>query len=175
MPDRPLKATVNVAISWMTRAHTRHVLNIENQSFEFRWTEEDFLACLRQRNSIGMVAEVPGDHIAGFMVYDLEKSSLKILNFAVAPTCRRLTVGTQMIEKLVNKLSQQRRNRIYTEVRESNLGAQLFFKAVGFKATSVIPGLYEHQGCDEDAYRMEFFLNPDDEPRGLPLNRISQY
>ena len=33
------------------------VLKIEHESFEFNWTEEDFLACLRQRNCIGMVAE----------------------------------------------------------------------------------------------------------------------
>ena len=51
------------------------VLTIERSSFQFAWTEEEFLCCLRQRNCIGTVAEL--DHkIVGFMIYELHKSML---------------------------------------------------------------------------------------------------
>ena len=48
---------VDAQIRWMIRRDMPEVLDIEQQSFEFAWTEEDFLCCLRQRNCIGMVAE----------------------------------------------------------------------------------------------------------------------
>ncbi|MGH7129283.1 MAG: GNAT family N-acetyltransferase, partial [Planctomycetaceae bacterium] len=103
------------------------VLDIERHSFEHAWTEEDFLSCLRQRNCIGMVAE-HNHEIVGFMIYELHKSRLRILNFAVAPQLRRRGVGMQMVQRLVDKLSQQRRSEIVLEVRETNLDAQLFFQ-----------------------------------------------
>jgi ribosomal-protein-alanine N-acetyltransferase len=136
------------------------VLEIERQSFEFSWTEEDFLTCLRQRNCIGMVAERQ-ERIVGFMIYELLKSQLHVLNFAVAPWARRQGVGSQMVEKLVNKLSQQRRQEISLEVRETNLAAQLFFKHQGLAANSVLRGHYED--TDEDAYVMKFQLFPIEE------------
>lgn len=145
----------DVQIRWMIRRDMAEVLEIERQSFEFAWTEEDFLCCLRQRNCIGMVAERQ-ERIVGFMIYELLKSQLHVLNFAVAPWSRRLGVGGQMVEKLVNKLSQQRRQEIALEVRETNLAAQLFFKQQGLSACNVIRGHYED--TDEDAYVMKFHL-----------------
>ena len=154
------RAQCDVQIRWMIRRDMPEVLEIERQSFEFSWTEEDFLCCLRQRNCIGMVAERQ-ERIVGFMIYELLKSQLHVLNFAVAPWCRRQGVGAQMIERLVNKLTQQRRQEITLEVRETNLAAQLFFKQQGLAASSVLRGHYED--TDEDAYVMTYNLYPCDE------------
>lgn len=150
----------DVQIRWMIRRDMPEVLDIERQSFEFSWNEEDFLTCLRQRNCIGMVAERQ-ERIVGFMIYELLKSQLHVLNFAVAPWARRQGVGAQMIDKLVNKLSQQRRQEISLEVRETNLPAQLFFRNQGLAANAVLRGHYED--TDEDAYVMKFHLFPVEE------------
>ena len=106
-PQRSVSKTrCDVQIRWMIRRDMSEVLDIERQCFEFAWSEEDFLCCLRQRNCIGMVAERQ-ERIVGFMIYELLKSQLHVLNFAVAPWSRRQGVASQMVEKLVNKLSQQ--------------------------------------------------------------------
>ena len=47
---RTEKEQVRVHIRWMIRRDMPEVLHTEQQSFEFAWTEEDFLRCLRQRN-----------------------------------------------------------------------------------------------------------------------------
>lgn len=146
---------VRVHIRWMIRRDMPEVLEIERQSFEYAWTEEDFLRCLRQRNCIGMVAE-QGDKIVGFMIYELHKLKLHILNFAVHPAYRRRRVGTQMVAKLISKLSSHRRTRITLEVRETNLPAQLFFRQQNFRALRVLRGYYDDSG--EDAYLMEYCL-----------------
>ena len=166
------KQAVSVQIRWMIRRDMPEVLKIEHASFEFNWTEEDFLACLRQRNCIGMVAE-HDNRVVGFMIYELHKTKLHILNFAVAPAFRRLAVGAQMIEKLINKLSQQRRQEIVLEVRETNLTAQLFYQSQGFRAVNVLRNHYADSA--EDAYVMQYRLDAEVPELGMPVNRIAQY
>lgn len=142
-----------VHIRWMIRRDMPEVLAIESQCFEFPWCEEDFIRCLRQRNCIGMVAEA-SERVVGFMVYELHKSRLHILNFAVHDGFRRRGVGGQMSRKLISKLSHERRSRILLEIRETNLPAQLFFRQLGFRAVSVLRDFYED--TTEDAYLMQY-------------------
>ena len=165
------KQHLRVHIRWMIRRDMPEVLDIERDSFEFPWSEEVFIRCLRQRNCIGMVAE-RGDRVMGFMIYELHKTRLHILNFAVADDTRRQTVGLQMVQKLVGKLSSQRRTRISLEVRETNLAAQVFFRDAGFFATSVLRDYYDDS--PEDAYVMQYMHQADESEMVLPINRINR-
>ena len=171
--NRTEKEQVRVHIRWMIRRDMPEVLQTEQESFEYPWTEEDFLRCLRQRNCIGMVAE-QGEKVVGFMIYELHKSKLHILNFAVHPSWRRMAVGCQMVAKLVSKLSSHRRTRITLEVRETNLQAQLFFRSRDFRAVKVLRAFYEDSG--EDAFLMQYRLADDSgEEAEETVNRIAQY
>jgi ribosomal-protein-alanine N-acetyltransferase len=171
--NRTEREQVRVHIRWMIRRDMPEVLQTEQESFEFAWTEEDFLRCLRQRNCIGMVAE-QGEKVVGFMIYELHKAKLHILNFAVSPRARRHGVGAQMVAKLISKLSSHRRTRITLEVRETNLPAQLFFRAQGFRAIRVLRAFYEDSG--EDAFLMQYRLADDNgEEFEETVNRIAQY
>jgi len=171
--SRTEKEQLRVHIRWMIRRDMPEVLQTETESFEFAWTEEDFLRCLRQRNCIGMVAE-QGEKVVGFMIYELHKSKLHILNFAVQPAHRRSGVGAQMVAKLISKLSSHRRTKITLEVRETNLPAQLFFRTQGFKAMRVMRSYYEDSG--EDAFLMQYRLIDDTgEESDETVNRIAQY
>ena len=165
------KDQLRVHIRWMIRRDMQEVLEIENDGFEFPWYEEDFIRCLRQRNCIGMVAE-HNDQVVGFMIYELEKSKLHLLNFAVAREHRRQGVGRQMIDKLIGKLSHQRRTRIVLEIRETNLPAQLFFKQCNFRAVSVLREFYDD--TPEDAYAMHYRYAPVAEETPAPVNRITR-
>jgi ribosomal-protein-alanine N-acetyltransferase len=150
------------------------VLDIERDSFEFPWTEEDYRRCLRARNCIGMVAEY-NNEVAGYMIYELCKNKIQLINLATAKKYRRLGVATQMMAKLIGKLSTQRRSRITFEIRETNLRAQLFFRSVGFRATQILKDYYEDM--HEDAYFMQYRYTPEPaetEYRQAP-NRIIQY
>lgn len=169
--SRKAKAKAQVHIRWMIRRDMPEVLEIENASFEFPWSEDDFIRCLRQRNCIGMVAE-HNDQVVGFMIYELHKNQLHILNFAVAENQRRRNVGGQMAEKLIGKLSNQRRNRILLEVRETNLDAQLFFRKMGFRAVTVLRDFYDD--TTEDAYLMQYKYQAENADAST-VNRIARY
>jgi len=168
--DRPRLEASRTQIRWLIRRDMDDVLAIERSSFQFPWTEEEFLCCLRQRNCIGTVAEL--DHrIVVFIIYELHKSMLRILNFAVAPDVRRNGIGRQMVQRLIDKLSQQRRSEIVLEVRETNVPAQLFFASSGFRAVTVLRGHYND--TSEDAYYMRYCLHSDSPELFVPRNRIA--
>lgn len=143
-------------VRWMIRRDMTEVLEVEQEAFEFPWSDEDFTRCMRQRNCIGMVAEM-ADSVVAFMIYELHRSRLHVLNFAVRRSHRRLGIGTQMMEKLTGKLTPERRSRIVLEVRERNLPAQLFFRSLGYRAISVLKDFY--QDTTEDAYLMQYALS----------------
>ncbi len=168
--DSKTEFQVSVHIRWMIRRDMPEVSAIEQNSFEFPWTEKDFFRCLRGRNCIGMVAE-NDEQVVGFMIYELHNSQLHILNFAVRPDYRRRNIGQQMVEKLIGKLSQQRRNRIVLEVRETNLAAQLFFQKMGFRAITVLRDYYDD--TIEDAYVMHYRFKSEEEQEFTPRNRIA--
>lgn len=165
---------VRTHIRWMIRRDMADVLAAERASFDFAWTEDDFLRCLRQRNCIGMVAE-RNDRVIGFMIYELHKTRLHVLNFAVAPDYRRNGVGHLMIDKLIAKLSTHRRTKITLAVRERNLAAQVFFRRADFRAVRVLRNYYEDSG--EDAFLMEYAVAAEDDEwgHGGPTNRIAAF
>ena len=171
-----MSGTINVHIRWMIRRDVPEVLDIENRSFEFPWVEEDLIRCLRQRNCIGMVAE-HAERVVGFMIYNLHKSRLEVLNFAIHPDFRRCGVGQQMVNKLVLKLNSNRRSQIVLALADFNLDGQLFFRAMGFRATKV---LWHHNHIGGDDYQMEYRLSwPDESPadnmaRNGGVNRIAR-
>jgi ribosomal-protein-alanine N-acetyltransferase len=137
----------------MIRRDMPEVLDIEQQSLEFPWSEEDFVRCLRQRNHIGIVAE-SDDRVIGYLIYDRNrKDRIGIIKCAVHPRARRSGAGSKLVGYLTDKLSHQRSATIVVDVSERRVPAQLFFRACGFRAVEVVPEFF---GFGEDSCRMEY-------------------
>ena len=149
--------TQSLHIRWMLRRDMREVLKIENESFEFPWSERDFIGCLRQRNVIGMVATGPNDDelIVGFRIYAMHKFYLELLNLCVARDVRRRGVGSQMIDELIGKLT-KRRPRLWFNLWELNVEGQRFLSAKGFRAVRVLRDHYDEGIDHQDAYRFQY-------------------
>ena len=128
-------------IRWLIRADMPDVQAIEDTSFNDPWTDKDFVKCLRKRNVIGVVLETEFKPL-GFMLYELHKTSLRVVKFAVHQDERRNGYGRQMVGRLIDKLEQQRRTEIEIAIPERNLSAQLFFAACGFNAEEIRDGEY---------------------------------
>lgn len=142
-------------IRWCIRRDIPEVIAIENATSQNPWTEDDFFRCLRERNTIAMIAERDGA-LVGFMVYTLNKKFLEIIRLSVHPGFQRARVGTAMINKLIGKLETLRRPVIQTTLRETNLTAQIFLRAHGFKATRILRGHYHD--TNEDAFKFSYTL-----------------
>lgn len=168
------KDIIPVYIHWMIEKDMPEVMEIEQLSFGYDgWVQEDFSYYQHYCNSIGLVAEYH-EKVVGFMVYELFKKKFRIVNFAVHPDWQRRDVGTQMVAKMVGKLSRRGRTLLTLEVRETNLAAQLFFKAQNFRGIRVLRGFYEYTG--EDAFVMEYrHESYFDSEAYKPANRIALF
>ena len=155
-----MKTEIKTQTRWLIRRDHPAVLDIERACFEYVWTEEDFIYHSRQRNCIGVVAE--HDYtIVGFIIYELHKMKLRIINFAVHPDYQRRGVGAGMIDVLKFKISQQPRDEIVVNVRDSNLVAQKFFRSQGFLWNETLHNHYDD--TTEDAYVMSYLLDLENE------------
>jgi len=144
---------LDVQLRWGIRRDMAEVMEIEQACFSDPWTEEEFLAELKMRDRIIIVAE-RGQQIVGYMIYVLTKHDLQLINFAVSPDFQRQGVGSQLIDKLKAKLSQQRRRKIIDHVRETNVPMQLFLRSQGFTCRAIERDAFEN--TDEDAYVFVF-------------------
>lgn len=132
------------------------VLSIEQDSFESPCSRDVLINMLKQRTCIGLVA-LQNELVVGYVVYEMIQDRLHILKLAVDPYHRRNFVGHQIIKEVFRKREVQRRTHIVAEVPESNLPAQLFFRAMGFRCVQIIPK-HCHQN-DEDEYLFRFDPN----------------
>lgn len=77
------------------------------------------------------------DPIRGFMFYEIHSDHFYIERMAVNPGDLRCGVGRAMIDRLIDKLSQQKRQRIVADVPDRNVAAQMFFSRCGFRGESM--------------------------------------
>lgn len=148
-------------IRWMIRRDMPRVLEIESRCYRHPWDEEEFLAWLQKRTVVGMTLDdTEEDVTCGFMLYELNKHFIEILDLAVDPQWQRRGLATKSVERLYARLSDHRRSRLKVQVRESNLGAQLFLRSCGFMATEITRA--GKNGCDEGGYTFELFTDGTD-------------
>lgn len=160
-PDAAAVRPADVWCRWMINRDLAEVLAIERASFPLApWGEEDFRTYLRQRDHIAQVAERAAGPdprpVRGYLLYEVAADWISLDGLATHPAERRRGVGAAMVGKLLRKLSPKRRRRLVTRVRESNLDAQQFFRALGLRAVRVERRHFADSG--EDAYVMEFAL-----------------
>ena len=99
------------------------------------------------------VAEISGE-LAGFLVArTVAEGEHEVLNLAVAPEYRRRGIA----RGLLLDLSKETFGDIYLEVRESNAGARIFYKSMGFQEIGSRPSYYKTvTGGVESAIVMKF-------------------
>jgi len=141
-------------IGWMIRRDLPQVYALE----EFRhqwdaWTEEKFLSYLRNKNTIGMVAEEDGK-IVGFIVYELFKSKLEIIKLEAAAG-KEQEVYRALIGKMKAKLSMDSRRILDFVVLETELSFLKYLKdEEKFVAKRVLRQFFET--IERDGYLMRY-------------------
>ena len=101
-----------------------------------------------------LVAETPrgpGAEIAGFAImrFGIENAHLSLL--AVHPYYRRLRIARNLLERLQDIARQSGFGEIRLEVRTGNHAARQFYRELGYRELSCLPGYY---GGRESALRM---------------------
>lgn len=102
-----------------------------------------------------LVAEVSGI-VAGYLIGVIRWSNIgHVLAIAVDPAFRRQGIGTLLMKEIIDRFKKKEVKTVRLEVRKSNLGAQLFYKKLGFLERGEMPLYYED---GESAIAMELSL-----------------
>lgn len=151
----------------MTPADLPQVLAIEQQCFEEPWPKSVFLKSLEMHKSAFCLVASRQERVVGFIIawyippYSQERSELHIHNIAVEPGMQRQGMGKQLLLRTVEGAVEDSREvcLVSLEVRESNTGAQEFYRCLGFGVAEIRPRYYKDEGALLMEARCEDVLN----------------
>lgn len=141
---------ITTSMNSLVAADIPFLLEIENDSFDYPWNERDFIRAIANGFSF-CLKHAKTRQIVGYIFYIKDdEGGIEITNLAVHKDYRKLGLGRKMLEH-INKAKIYK--EVYGSVSERSLDAQLFLKALGFKAITIIQKMYDN---GDDAY---FFNN----------------
>lgn len=124
-------------ITWMNKSHHKRVIEIDELCFAYPWSPRDLETITSPPEAIGHIA-ICNHEIIAYMVIRAKGKTMQILRLGVHPDFRKQSVGTQLVDRVKNRLNSNLRTKIIAEVEDTNLLGQLFFRDMEFKATKVL-------------------------------------
>lgn len=124
----------------MAPEHLDAVIEIEAVSHLTPWTRGNFVDSLDAGHAATVMIE-DGVVLAYAVVMPLPGES-ELLNITVAPEARRSGIGRQLLERVLGKVREQGAERMFLEVRSSNLPARALYRQCGFSEVGLRKGYY---------------------------------
>ena len=140
------------------------VMAVETSAYSFPWSRGNFIDSLAASYLAEVLEHRPDGQPAellGYFVAMQGVDEIHLLNITVAPAWQGCGHG----HALLDAVQAHGRNRglagLWLEVRQSNLGAQAFYRRRGFAEVGVRRGYYPAAGPREDAVVMKLLLTPE--------------
>ena len=117
------------------------------------WPESFYLGLFERGavDRVSLVAEQEGV-LQGFLVARISGEECELENIVVAEDSRRLGLGSKLIRALITDVRYQKANRIFLEVRESNMTARCFYETCGFSIAGRRKSYYRDPSEDAVLY-----------------------
>ena len=132
----------------------KEILNIEKECFKDAWSMEMLADLFLSNGFYGLVA-IKNDKILGYIAikYVLDEGEINIV--ATKKDSQRQGVATILLETAQKELLEKGVNKLFLEVRRSNLNAQALYEKCGYKYVAVRQNYYQGE---EDALIMSKIL-----------------
>ena len=150
--DRP-----TLSFSPMRDEHLDEVADIERTLYDFPWSRLNFADSL----SAGYCCRVlrQGDALAAYAVMMCVLDEAHLLNISVVRGLQRHGLGRRMLDHLVHEARGYGAERMFLEVRPSNLAARTMYDHAGFSPIGRRPRYYPALDGREDAIVMSAELD----------------
>ncbi|HEX7341109.1 MAG TPA: ribosomal protein S18-alanine N-acetyltransferase [Rhodanobacteraceae bacterium] len=140
----------------MGREDLVQVAAIEQSAYEFPWTPGIFRDCLRAGHACWVLAD--GEDVIGYGVLSAGAGEAHVLNVCVAPRWQGRGLGRRMLRRLLDTARWHGAERVFLEVRPSNVNAQALYESIGFNQIGRRPRYYPARNGREDAIVMAMEL-----------------
>ena len=127
------------------------IATIEQACFSDPWSTGVIEDCLSQSHYIWETYTVD-DQVVAYACASVSFEEGEILRIAVLPTYRRQGIGEQVLARMLARLQSQGVEKVFLEVRASNVAAQGLYGKMGFVVIGKRKGYYPG---GEDAVIME--------------------
>ena len=105
------------------------------------WPPDRVAKAIKAGDTNVLVAEVR-QHVVGFAIMDFGDTAAHLALLAVKPTHQRCGVGRRMMAWLEEAALTAGITTVSLELRSNNFGARTFYRILGYKELSYIPGYY---------------------------------
>ncbi len=133
----------------MTEHDLRAVLEIEQRSYKFPWSEGIFHDCMRFGYS-SWVTEVE-DRLVAYAVMSIAVQECHILNLCVDPDLQGHGIGRRFLQELLLIAKTRKADTVFLEVRPSNVAALSLYFSEGFNEIGTRRDYYPANVGREDA------------------------
>lgn len=138
---------------WLISDNGR-IEELEKLYFKSPWNLSMLNSCFAANNFYGLVFEDDGRVIA-YIGCAYDEWDVDVLNVCVDKDYRRQKLATKMFEEAFKHFRELKAERIFLEVRVSNVGAIKLYESLGFAIVGIRKKYYENT---EDALVMAFSL-----------------
>ncbi len=133
----------------MTLGDIDCVIKVENEVYQFPWTEQIFSDCIRVGYLCWMASRV--DTVVGHAVISITPGESHMLNLSIAKIYQGNGYGRQFIEFLIRVAGENQAETMLLEVRPSNIPAINCYNASGFNEIGCRKDYYPSPDGREDA------------------------
>ena len=136
-------------IRLMQPSDLKSVAAVERAAYAFPWSLGIFRDCLLA-GYYCLVLDV-GKNLAGYGIMSIAAAEAHLLNLCVHPNAQRAGYGRMLLNALLLKAEDADVEKIFLEVRPSNLVALRLYRSVGFEQVGIRPAYYQAERGREDA------------------------
>ena len=140
----------------MTATDLDAVMATENEIYPHPWTRGNFSDSLAA-NYHCWIMEIAGQ-IAGYSVVMIAAGEAHLLNLSIAGGWQRRGLGSEMLEFLLKFARGLQAQKIYLEVRPSNVAGRRLYARAGFNEIATRRDYYPAGQSREHAVVMELLL-----------------
>ena len=133
-------------------SHLDNVLEIEEESNPFPWTELNFRDCL-EKGYYALVLQRDKTFI-GFAIMAISSEESHLLNIGIKKEERTLGYGEKLLNKMIIAAEVMGSKKIILEVRISNKSAYKLYEKLGFEEIGMRKNYYRLPQGREDAFVM---------------------
>lgn len=133
-------------IRHMTSEDIKEVSLIENECFSMPWSEKSFLDSIKRLDTIFLVCvdtNCEKQKVIGYIGMYLSFDEGEITNVAVLTEYRQKGIGKALIEGIKEIALQRQIEKIFLEVRVSNIPAITLYQKNGFQRIGIRKNFYE--------------------------------
>ena len=133
----------------MRPADLKAVAEVERSSYRFPWSLGIVRDCLLAGYH-SQVLEIDGV-ISGYSIMSAASGEAHLLNLCVHPSARGLGYGRRLLNSALLRAEEFDVERVFLEVRPSNLVAISLYQSAGFELIGTRPSYYQAESGREDA------------------------